>query len=246
MRNAPMRKVVSIPVDMSAQELLGRPEFVRLTEKARDLERLLRVSRDLLKPRGVFTLLKVTGVVDGTVQLEGGHALKSVGLADMVRPGGRLAPYAITIGPDLEQEASRMSQVDVFAGWALGRIGDYALGKASLHMRSMVEKELGEAVSSLAPGAGTGRLFGIDQQTVLFDILDPTNSIGVKLTQGYLMVPLKSISGVFAATNMEYVACRYCPKDCEYRRAEFGGEYLAVTPGGIECDGRTPPDRPPI
>jgi len=239
---APMRVVGRIPVKFGPEEVLGLPEFRKLRHRESEVGRLLQVGIALMRPRGVFTLLRIESISKGAVHLEGEHTLNSIALADMARPGQRVAPYVITIGQGLEEEASRMNQTDVFGGWLLGRIGDYALGKASLHIRSLIEGELGETPSSFAPGTGTGRLFGIEQQKVLFDILDPPNSIGVTLTPSYLMVPLKSISGVFAAVEGEYVACRYCPRECEYRRAQFGGEYPMVKPGCEECDGFVPSD----
>jgi len=88
-----------------------------------------------------------------------------------------------------------------------------------------VEESLGDKVSDFGPGEGTGELFGIEQQTVLFRILQPLKSIGVQLTPSYLMIPKKSESGVFAVTDEEYVACQYCPKKCEYRETAFRGKY---------------------
>jgi len=84
---------------------------------------------------------------------------------------------------------------------------------------------LGDEVSSFGPGEGTGKLFGIEQQTVLFQILQPFNSIGVQLTPSLLMMPKKSVSGVFAITDEEYIACQYCPKKCENKSSAFRGEY---------------------
>lgn len=235
-----MKVVDRIPVMLDPAELLSLPEFRRLRERRSEVGRLLQVSSGLIRSRGVFTLLRIENISNGTVHLEGQHILSSIALADMAKPGQRVAPYVITIGLALEEEASRMTQTDLFGGWLLGRIGDYALGEASLYVRSLVEGELGKGLSNFAPGTGTGRLFGIAQQKALFDILDPQSSIGVTLTPSYLMVPLKSISGVFAACDGEYVMCRYCPRECEYRRAQFTGEHFVVKSGQRECDGALP------
>jgi len=172
--------------------------------------------------------LRVIGIEDDDVHLEGGHTLKSIVLADMLERRQEVAPHVVTIGPKLEQDASMLGKENVFRAWALERIGDYALARAALHVRSLVEEKLGDAISSFGPGTGTGKLFGINQQGVLFQILDPFKNIGVSLMPSYLMVPRKSISGVFAATTREYVACQYCPRKCEYRRRQFSGEYVPI------------------
>jgi len=227
-----MRVVDSIPVEIDPEELSRSPEFRRLKGREAEIASLVEKSRDLIKPKAVFTFLRVEDINEDLIQFEGGHALRSLVLSDALKRGQAVAPYVITIGPELEEEASRMSDRDVFGAWALGRIGDHALGKASLHVRSLVAHELGNRLSSFAPGTGTGKLFGLEQQATLFQILDPTSNIAVILTPGYLMMPIKSISGVFATTRQEYDACQYCPRVCENRRKPFGGEYL-----DIECDG---------
>jgi hypothetical protein len=227
-----MKVVDPIPVEIDHEELSRSREFRSLRSREKQIESLVEKSRDLIKPRAVFTFLKVNGIDGDLVQLEGDHVLRSSVLSNVLKCGQPVAPYVITIGQELEKEASRTSDRDVFGAWALGRIGDHALGKASLHVRSLISRELGESLSSFAPGTGTGKLFGLEQQAVLFQILDPLSNIAVSLTSSYLMIPIKSISGVFAEARQDYVACQYCPRECESRRKPFSGEYQSV-----ECKG---------
>jgi len=152
----------------------------------------------------------------------------------MLEHGQTVVPYVVTIGPGLEKQASEEAKGSVFRSWVLERAGDHALEKAGAYVRSHVREALGGDVSSFSPGSGTGKLFGIEQQEVLFQILDPPESIGVCLTAGCMMVPRKSVSGVLAATRGEYVACRYCPRErCETRSEPFSGEYYP-----LECEGK--------
>jgi hypothetical protein len=227
-----MKVIDSIPVEIDYEELSHSREFRGLRSKEKQIEALVEKSRDLIKPRAVFTFLKVNRIDGDLVQLEGDHVLRSSLLSNVLKCGQTVAPYVITIGRELEREASRTSDRDVFDAWVLGRIGDHALGKASLHVGSLISRELGESLSSFAPGAGTGRLFGLEQQAVLFQILDPLNNIAVSITPSYLMIPIKSISGVFAKAGEDYVACQYCPRECGSRRRPFSGEYQDV-----ECKG---------
>ena len=118
------------------------------------------------------------------------------------------------------------ARADVFSYMMLDRLGNYAVRKARKKLQLLVEKELNGKASKFSPGEGTGKLFGIEQQKAIFEILEP-RKIGVELTPSYLMTPLKSSSGLFAAVNQDYVACQYCPrKHCEYRQASFKGESL--------------------
>lgn len=64
--------------------------------------------------------------------------------------------------------------------------------------------------------------------------MEPTKSIAVRLTPAYVVVPRKSMSGVFAATLKEYVACEYCPRKCDNRRTSFKGDYMVLKHGHDE------------
>jgi hypothetical protein len=227
-----MKVVDPIPVEIDHEELIRSREFRSLRSREKQIESLAEKGRNLIKPRAVFTFLKVNRIDGDLVQLEGDHVLRSLVLSDVLKCGQAVVPYVITIGQELEKEASRMSDRDVFGAWALGRIGDHALEKASRHLRFLAAHELGDGLSSFAPGAGTGKLFSLEQQAVLFAILDPPRNIAVSLTPSYLMIPIKSVSGVFAKARQDHIACQYCPRECENRRKPFSGEYQSV-----ECKG---------
>lgn len=223
-----VRVVDSIPVDIDHRKVIQSREFRRLKGRETEIELMAEKGRGLIRPRAVLTFLEVKGIDKDRIRLGSDHVLESLILSDTLEIGQTIAPYVITIGRELEDEASRMSARDVFGGWALARMGDLALGNASVHVRSLAAQELGDGLSDFAPGTGTGKLFGIKQQAVLFDILNPPGNIGVSLTSSYLMMPIKSISGVFAKVQREYVACQYCPKRCESRRKPFAGEYQRI------------------
>lgn len=211
-----------VPVNLDAAELLRnlKADIPRLSE---ELVTLLEKFRPLIEPKAVYACIRVIGLENDQVYLENGHTLRSVVLGDMLERAQEIVPYVITIGPKLENRASQESSL--LRAWLLEKIADYALEKACAYVRSRTEERLRNGVSGFSPGSGTGELFGIEQQETLFRILDPATKIGVRLMPSYLMVPRKSESGVFAVTREEYVACEYCPRQCESRRAPFKGDY---------------------
>lgn len=229
--NGSLTKVIdSVPVKLDAEEFLKNKEVDRLRGRLKNMEiapLIERCSR-LIAPKAVYRPVEVMNIENDEIRLKSGHTLKSIVLADTLECDQTIVPRVVTIGPRLEKEASKEGRSSVLQGWILERMGDYALGKAVAHVRSLAEKSLGKAVSSFGPGSGTGRLFSIEQQDILFEILDPQRNIGVHLTESYLMVPRKSSSGVFAATRQEYVACQYCPRKCEFRGKPFSGEYVSI------------------
>ena len=221
-----MEVIDPIPVKFDVGELLRSQRVGRLKEK--EVAPLIEKCYQLIEPKAVYTFVNVTSIEKDEVHLKSGHVVKSIILADMLENDQTIVPYVVTIGLRLEKQASSEAKSSLLRAWALERMGDYALGKAAAYVRCRVEEKMGSPVSSFGPGTGTGKLFGIEQQEILFQILDPPKSIGVCLTPSYLMVPRKSVSGTFAVTRREYVACQYCPRErCEGRRRPYSGEYYA-------------------
>jgi len=225
-----VKVIDSLAVKLDAEEFLNTKEVERLRGRLENVVVAALIERcsRLIEPKAVYRPVEVMSVENDEVRLETGDRLESIVLADMLECGQTIVPGVVTIGPRLEKEASVEGRNSVLQGWILERMGDYALGEAVAHVRSLVERSLGRDVSSFSPGSGTGRLFSIEQQEILFKILDPQTNIGVHLTESYLMVPRKSSSGVFAATHHQYVACQYCPRRCEFRGKPFGGEYVPI------------------
>jgi len=225
--------IEQFPIRFDVQEMLRTFRVRTLTQN--DLSIIVEDCRSLFEPKAVYVFDKVARIQHEHVHLGSGHVLKSLVLADSLENEQPLAIYVITIGPELEKKSSEMSKLSMLQGWIMESIGDYALRKAFNFFESMIEKTLGPNLSSFGPGSGTGKLFGIEQQKVLFEILNPETEIGVTLTPSYLMVPRKSISGVIASTREKYVACQYCPREkCQNRRKPFSGEYV-----GVRCEQET-------
>ena len=63
----------------------------------------------------------------------------------------------------------------------------------------------------------------IEEQRPLFSILeDVKDSIGVRLDETLLMIPSKSVSGIYFPTQVPFFSCQMCPrKDCPSRRTKY-------------------------
>ena len=79
-----------------------------------------------------------------------------------------------------------------------------------------------EKFSSLNPGSLAA--WPITGQKELFEIIGRVSDIGVSLQESFMMLPLKSASGLIFATDEEWHNCMRCPRtDCPNRRAEYEG-----------------------
>jgi hypothetical protein len=216
-----------VPVELKVEEVVQRLKVgkARLSEAVVLAEK----SFKLVKPQAVYKLVKVKHINNSQVQLEGRQILQSIILADILEEGQTVALFVVTIEARLEKESTELKKASLLQGWIVEQIGDYALMKTSDYIKAQVERALGGKVSNFSPGTGTGKLFGIEQQKVLFDVLNPYSHIGVHLTPSFLMVPRKSVSGIYAVTRQGYVACQYCPRErCQNRSRAFIGEYYSL------------------
>jgi hypothetical protein len=222
-----VRVIDPVPLKLDAIELA---EDLKPEKLGEELVTLFERVESLIEPKAAYTVTHVNRFEDDLVYLENGHALRGIVLRDMLECGQEIIPYVATIGPKLESEISQ--ERNLLHSFLLEKIGNYALHKACVYLKSFAAKRFGteRPVSEFSPGTGTGALLGIEQQKALFRMLDSTTvSIGVRLTPNLLMVPRKSESGVLAPTRREYVACAYCPRErCESRSTPFVGEYHRV------------------
>ncbi|MCW3992605.1 MAG: hypothetical protein NWE79_07835 [Candidatus Bathyarchaeota archaeon] len=224
--NLSVRVIDCGPIIFDEKELKQKLQLDVFKGKKSEIESLIERSREWIDAKAVYTYIEVMEIEGDKVQLENGAMLRGVILGDLLKPGQTVAPHAVTIGSRFEDQLSKLSKESIVLGWVLDRIGNYAIRLARRNLRHRVEEGLGGEVSNFSPGTGTGKLFGIEQQAVLFQILQPTKNIGVRLTSSYLMMPRKSVSGIFAVLDEEYVACQYCPRRCESRRSPYHGEYV--------------------
>jgi hypothetical protein len=141
-----------------------------------------------------------------------------------------LALFAFTLGPEISREIETQSKTDGLAlGYMLDAVASYSADKASEaaegiffnHLSSRGEVYPLTRVLLYSPGYCG---WHISSQKKLFEYLKP-EEIGIRLNESFLMVPLKSISGVLVAGNADihrftnnYPFCAQCKtRSCRER-----------------------------
>jgi hypothetical protein len=63
----------------------------------------------------------------------------------------------------------------------------------------------------------------LEEQKPLFSLLKGAEKlIGVRLTENLLMIPRKSVSGIFFPTEVTFLSCQLCRREkCEWRKARY-------------------------
>jgi len=177
------------------------------------------------RPKAMYKVCYIDERTDEEVELEGIRFTSAV-MSRNLREVERVFPYIVTCGVELDSFA--VSPEDVFAGYMLDGLKELVLRQAIDHFRNHLAEEYGldtPHMSTMNPGSGNRDVWPISQQRQLFQLLgDVEASIGVRLTDSYLMTPNKTVSGILFPTEVPFVSCQLCTREnCPRRRAQYTG-----------------------
>lgn len=209
-------------------------EFVQNKLKAPSrghIEALLPRALSLAEARAVFAVayIEEKGVDEVVI---GGRRFQSRVLRKNLDEVGRVFAAVVTIGGRLEQAADRSE--DLLEKYYLDAIGNLILAEARSHLiQHLCRRFALDKLSWMSPGSLAD--WPLEEQRPLFALLDGVSSaVGVELTDSLLMLPRKSVSGIFFPSETTFFSCRLCPRErCEGRKARYD-EALAREYGTLE------------
>lgn len=143
-------------------------------------------------------------------------------------------PFLCTCGTEMEEWSQQFT--DIVQKYWVNTIQDFALGSAIHALETSIKQRYQPRnLSAMNPGSLTD--WPIQEQQNLFHLFgDDAVKIGVTLTEGLMMKPLKSMSGIFFASDEGFVNCQLCPLEkCPGRRAPYQ-KSLAHSADHKECD----------
>ncbi|MCP4666123.1 MAG: vitamin B12 dependent methionine synthase [Deltaproteobacteria bacterium] len=213
-----MKKIEPIPLNLDLDEIRAKlPEKQVLDWD--HFKTLLEMSKPLIAARAVYKVSYILKKGEDAVDIDG-ILLRSRVLRNNLDKVERVFPYVATIGASLEEKAKETE--DLMEQYYLDIIGNIALTRArgflADHLRSRFAIE---GLSFMSPGSLDD--WPLEEQRPLFLILgDPTSSIGVRLNESLLMIPKKSLSGIYFPTEITFHSCQLCSRDnCIGRRAPY-------------------------
>jgi hypothetical protein len=189
------------------------------TPERQSVANLMEEALALAEARAVVTVAYIEEKGDDQVVI-GGQRFKSRVLRKNLEDIGRVFPAVVTIGSRLEEKAAHSA--DMLTQYYLDMIGNLILAEARLQMiRSLCRKFALDALSWMSPGSLED--WPIDEQRPLFGLLaEGPAAIGVQLTESLLMLPRKSVSGIFFPAASTFFSCRLCPRErCDSRKARY-------------------------
>lgn len=136
---------------------------------------------------------------------------------------GKAFPYIVTSG--MEAENVDVPDSDLMGKFIVDAIKETALGIASNYLTEYIKNKYKiENMSSMNPGSLED--WPIYEQKPLFSIFGNVEElIGVRLSDSFLMFPIKSVSGIYFPTESSFASCQICPREkCPNRRAKYDPE----------------------
>ena len=208
----------NIKIDISLKEV-GRRLHMDSGGDLSEIQPLVDVAMTLIEPRAFYDVRFIEEKLEDAVIVDG-RRFKSRVLRKNLDQVERIFPFVITLGPKLREKQA--ASTDLLENYYLDTIGNVALNSTRKQLKNLLESQFAiEKMSSMAPGSLAD--WPIEEQAPLFKLLgDVQASIGVKLTSSLLMLPAKSISGIYFPKEVSFVSCQLCPKErCESRKAKY-------------------------
>jgi len=183
------------------------------------LARLVIEAEAVARPKAMYKTAYIESKDENTVIIDGITFTSRV-LRVNLDIAHRVFAYVVTCGTELDAWAHTLDDM-LLRYWA-DTINEMALRVAvqvfNQHLTDCYE--LGRT-STMAPGSLAD--WPIHEQRPLFTLLgDPQAAIGVHLTDSYLMIPNKTVSGICFPTEVDFQSCQLCPRGkCPGRRAVY-------------------------
>lgn len=227
----------NIPFEADLNALAKR---LHVEPGSRDMDDLRRLAAEALaigRPKALYGIAYIDSKSEESVVVDG-LTLTSRVLRVNLDQVHRVFPYLATGGMELEDWSSAISDI-LHRFWA-DTIAETALRYAVKALEAQLDERFQPGrTSSMSPGSLAD--WPMEQQTPLFHILGDTRAaIGVQLTDSYLMIPRKSVSGLRFPTEVSFTSCQLCPREvCPGRSAPYDAglyerKYRVEVAGGGE------------
>lgn len=213
----------AIPFQPELQDFARRIRLATYPYLEASARELFARAAGAIRPKALLAECGVEGR-DGAAVRFGGARFHSSVLSANLAGVERVFPYIATCGREADESGLRGD--DLLSMFWLDALKEMALHRAIEHLGSRLSARCGpDRLCSMNPGSGDAGLWPIEQQKPLFSIFgDACHRIGVTLTDSYLMIPNKTVSGIYFPAAIPFESCQLCTREvCPRRRAPYRG-----------------------
>ena len=215
----------NIPVNLTPEKVFKRLRMRKENEIiSSSVAELLEMVHPIVKPKAVYEVSYVDNKTDDSLDINGIKFTSRVLRVNMDKVN-RVFPYVVTCGREIDEIT--IADNDTMKTFLLDTIKEVTVHLANRYLRQyLTDKYALGQISTMAPGSLED--WPITQQKELFSIFgDVEELIGVKLTNSFLMTPIKSTSGIIFPTEIRFESCQLCSREkCIGRRAPYDPEKI--------------------
>lgn len=215
-------------IEINSQKIyrnLGYGQGARLTSRTRNLvAEYAEHANELVDPVYAYVIRNVEGVRKSYVYMEGRGIFRGRVISELLQNCSKVAIFVATIGSQLEEMSRNMAEDgQMLHAAVLDAIGSVSIDKMAEYIKMQVEDIAKQEGMFISPRLSPGYCdWSIRQQKEIFNIVNAEHT-GITLTQDYVMVPQKSVSGVIGIGSspdiQDYNPCLTCKeRNCPGRR----------------------------
>jgi hypothetical protein len=211
-----------INVDIKPEQVMERLHLGNDDKYIGIVQELMDEVLSIIRPKAMYDTKFVEHIDKDKVDI-GGVQFTSRVLRTNLDKIGRVFPYIVTSG--IEAEKIIAPDSDLMGKFILDAIKEMALEVASNHLYDYIRNKYKiEKISTMNPGSLEN--WPISEQKPLFSLFgDVEKLIGVRLSDSFLMFPIKSVSGIYFPTESSFASCQLCPREkCPNRMAKYDPE----------------------
>lgn len=162
-----------------------------------ELKRAVDIACTLISGKGAYRTFPIEGKDQYRVRVVGmENPLESRSLAKVLERAEFVSMLVATIGPSLDRRVEELTQTEPALAYLLDRIGgwmaDYMAGRIDERIEAEAKRLGFGRTMRYSPGYGD---FSLSYQAIFLEKLEASR-VGVVLTEGFMLVPQKSVTAL--------------------------------------------------
>jgi len=230
-----MEILQQIPVEINIEALLASVRLKPASREAQEIQHVIDTIRPEINPKAVYQVAYIHAKHAQAVDIEGIRFTSHV-LRVNLDQAERVFPFIATCGIEVEELSQQYH--DVLYQYVLDALKERILRRAVIYLQEHIRATYFPGQLSMM-NPGSLQDWPLKEQKPLFSLFgDVKSAIGVELTESFLMVPVKSVSGIIFPTEVTFENCQLCPRtDCPGRRAPYDEGLLKAKYANTEKTG---------
>jgi hypothetical protein len=208
-----------ITVNLPMATILTQARTKTGSKAESQLENLISSAQEIARPKAMYKVAYIESRSDDTVTIDNKIFTSRI-LRVNLEKKERVFVYLATCGEELDQWSSQFD--DLLKQFWADLIKQTALFSIKQILQKHIESQFRPGqMSYMSPGSLED--WPLAQQNPLFQLFDGApSSIGLRLTDSCLMIPTKSVSGIFFSTEETFESCQLCTRPkCQNRKAAY-------------------------